>query len=107
MPSSVSAGWRSGGPCGKLGCPPRLGAGRPPFRGPPIPKFGPRPRAASEQPGFREVQVTLRAEDQVVVPRNVEEAPGVDELAGEGAVVCARRGVADGWLWATMMPAVP
>jgi hypothetical protein len=46
--------------------------------------------AASEQPGFREAQITLCAEDEMVVHGNVQETPGVDQLPCDGAIIGAR-----------------
>src|SRR6266566_8704111 len=79
----ISAGWKSRSPCGKpaqhFGFQnARLVSGRPADRGLPW------PAAASEQPSFGEAQIALRAEHEVVVHRDVQEAPGVDELTRDG-----------------------
>src|SRR3989454_425750 len=50
--------------------------------------------AALEQPGFREAQIARRADDEMVVHGNVQETPGVDQLARDGPVIRAGRGVA-------------
>src|SRR3989442_12883213 len=68
----------------------------PPSGGPPI-KACPWPApAVLEQPGFREAKIALRSDDEMVVHGNVQEAPGVDELPRDSAVIRAWRGVAAG-----------
>ena len=54
----------------------QLASGRPADRG--LPRPAP---AASEQPGLREAQIARCAEDEMVVHGNVQETPGVDQLA--------------------------
>jgi hypothetical protein len=46
------------------------------------------------EPGFREAQIARGAEDEMVIHGNVQEPPGVDQLASDTAVVRAGRGVA-------------
>jgi hypothetical protein len=74
--ANISAGWKSPSPCGK-----------------PAPHSvirrgglvsGPLPPAVLQQPGFCEAQIARGAEDEMVVHGDVQETPGVDQLARDG-----------------------
>src|SRR5437879_11803851 len=82
--AKIGAGWKSRSPCGKPAHDWTIRTGGL--------VSGPPPPAVLQQPGFREAQIARCAEDEMVVHGDVQDMPGVDQLARDGTVVRARRG---------------